>query len=86
MPKIKLINKLLKDCFTGRDNCTYDVGRILWALSVIAYIVFSGMDVYLTTTFEYEQFGVGLATILGAGGLSLYFKKETEPRKSAKSR
>lgn len=65
--------------FTGRDNTTLDMGRILWFKGSL---VFSGLSVYhvfKTGTFDYIAFGTGFAAVLAAGGAAIGFKKDTEP-------
>lgn len=69
----------IKDLFTGKDNATLDLGRILWAKGSV---VFSGLSIYHvihTQTFDYVAFGTGFAGILAAGGAALWAKKDTEP-------
>jgi hypothetical protein len=36
------MRKLLSYCFTGKDNCTFDTGRILWALGGVAFLLYAG--------------------------------------------
>lgn len=73
------VEKFLRDCFTGRDSKTWDIGRILWALSVIVYLSLAIWDVAATHTFEYQEFGIGIGAVLAGGGLGINLKKSTEP-------
>lgn len=72
-------NKLIKDCFTGRDNQTIDVGRVLW---VIGFFVFLGLcitEVIRGHDFKPLEYAGGMGTILACGGAALGFKRSTEP-------
>ena len=72
-------HKLFKDCFTGKDNSTYDIARILWSIGVMVYIALAIVDVYLRQKFQYSEFGTGFGIVLGAGGFSVWLKRNTEP-------
>lgn len=78
MTKNQIFN-FLKLCFTGKDNQTPDLGRILLTLSFIVYFALAITDVIFTHDFEYLQFGEGLGVLFAGGGLHLYLKKSTEP-------
>lgn len=73
--------KILFDCFTGRDNETFDIGRILWALSVIIFLALAVWDVPMTHDFNPLDFGGGLGAVLAAGGAAIGLKSKTEPDK-----
>lgn len=73
------IRQHLLHMFTGKDNTTLDLGRILWAKGSV---VFAGLSVYHvvhTGTFDYVAFGTGFAAVLAAGGAAIWAKKDTEP-------
>jgi hypothetical protein len=71
--------KLLRDIFTGKDNTTYDLGRISWALSVIWFLSASTYNMVITSTFDMIAAGTGLGGILAAGGAALALKSGDEP-------
>lgn len=71
--------KLLRDIFTGKDNTTYDLGRISWALSVIWFMSASTYNLIVTQTFDMVAAGTGLGGILAAGGAALALKSGDEP-------
>lgn len=71
--------KLLRDIFTGKDNTTYDLGRISWALSVIWFMAASTYNLIVTQTFDMVAAGTGLGGILAAGGAALALKSGDEP-------
>jgi hypothetical protein len=71
--------KFLKDILTGIDGESYDVGRVLWALSVLIGL---GLSVYSTVfkvAFDLQQYGIGAGALLAAGGAGLWAKAKTEP-------
>jgi hypothetical protein len=65
--------------FTGKDNETLDLGRILWAMSVVAFLVICIYSLYKEMQVEYLALGTGLAAVLAAGGAAIGLKSNTEP-------
>jgi len=74
------MGKLLKDCFTGIDGESWDLGRILWFKAVIVFLALSCYTVYKCQPFDPAAFGTGLGLVLAAGGAALGFKAGTEPK------
>ena len=72
--------KVLKHLFTGLDNQTFDIGRILWAKMCLVYCVVSGWHTYHIGAFDAQAWAIGAGTILAAGGGSLALKSKTEPQ------
>jgi len=72
--------KVIKCLFTGIDNETVDLGRILWALGNLVFFALSIHSVWKGTTFDPVAWGTGFGTILAAGGAALWIKKDTEPK------
>jgi hypothetical protein len=73
------MNKMLKDVFTGLDNKTWDLGRVLWAA---AFVVGVGLVVHghiVGHDFDIQAYGVGIGSLLTGGGLGLKLKEGTEP-------
>lgn len=70
---------LFKQAFTGKDNETIDIGRILWAVSVLSFVVMGFAGVYKGQVTDYLQYGSGIAAVLAAGGAAIGFKGKTEP-------
>lgn len=71
----------LKHCFTGADNETFDIGRVLWAL---AFIIGVSLHVYMTLTgkpYDLQSYGLGIGALLVGGGAALKLKDTTEPKK-----
>ena len=75
-----MISKILKDCFTERDNRTFDLKRFQW---FIGSVIFFGLEIYSVgfkgTTYDALAFGGGLAATLGAGAWSLGKGGDTPP-------
>ena len=52
--------KFAKDCVTGIDGESYDIGRVLWA---IAFAIGIGLEIYSvvsSTNFDLQQYGIGV--------------------------
>jgi hypothetical protein len=73
------MRKFFKDLFTGRDNHTYDVGRVLWFQAIQAFIAISIYAIYQGGSFDAVTWGAGLAALLGGGGAAIGLKSTTEP-------
>lgn len=69
----------MKHCFTGHDNQTFDLGRVLWAIGVVAFILFAGYHAITKGEFDAIGYGGGLGGLLAGGGASLRMKMDTEP-------
>jgi hypothetical protein len=65
--------------FTGKDNRSLDIGRVIWLLSVLSFIVFAFLGLYMDKPTDYIAYGTGLSTLLAAGGAALNLKSKTEP-------
>jgi hypothetical protein len=89
--------KFLRDCFTGVDCQTFDLGRVLWAVCFTVWaagaLLFLGLEAVSVLTkwerFDMVAFGTGFAGIvvtgaglLPAGGFGLRIKADVEPKQS----
>lgn len=74
--------KIAQDLFTGADNETFDVARILWTLCVVALIAFTAYSLYRGDRFDVASFAGGCAALLFGGGAGVWVKRETEPLRS----
>ena len=79
---MNLINKIIKDCFTGRDNKTYDIGRILLFIACNVYFLLSIMETFRGHDFNPVEFGTGFGLLFAGGAGGLLLKHKTEPDKS----
>ena len=70
-----------RDIFTGKNNKTYEISRVLLFEGVQAYIIFSIYYVWHTggDKFDPVAFGVGLASLLGGGAVGVAVKAKDEP-------
>lgn len=69
----------LTHLFTGQDNKTFDIGRLLWAVGVVSFMAFGGWHCIKNREFDAIAYGTGLGAALAGGGLGVSLKKDTEP-------
>lgn len=69
----------LKNLFTGKDNETFDIGRVLWALSCLTFLGISILTTIQGQPFHPMEWGTGLSAVLAGGGISVAVKSHTEP-------
>lgn len=74
-----LVSQVLKHISTGKDGESYDIGRIMWIVGVIAYIGLSGFQVFKTGTFNYVEWGTGFGILNTGSGAAIMLKRTTEP-------
>jgi hypothetical protein len=72
-------SELLKHSFTGKDNQTFDIGRILWALGCLSFLGCAFYALYRGQTWDAVAFGTGFGALLAGGGAAIGLKKATEP-------
>ncbi len=70
---------ICKHIFTGKDNETYDMGRILWAVGVVIFFGLAIYDVINSNKFDALSYGTGLGGLLTGGGAGIALKSKTEP-------
>ena len=73
------LKNLIFQTFTGKDNKTLDLGRILWAKGVLIFFGLSIYDITRGATFDASTWGIGLGAVLAAGGAALAMKAGAEP-------
>ena len=71
--------QMILHTFTGKDNTTLDIGRILWFQGVVFYFGMSAYALYKTGTFDPTAWGTGFGLVLAGGGAALALKSKTEP-------
>lgn len=70
-----MIAKILRQWFTSGDNHSFELGRALWALGVLAMILYQGVALWWTAQpFSPIEFGTGFGSILIAGGFGVAAK------------
>lgn len=70
------MKNFIKQCFTGKDNQTGDIHRVL---IFIGCIVFFYCTIYNVHTFNYVEFATAFGLILAGGAGALKLKESTEP-------
>lgn len=73
------MKQIVKQLLTGKDNETYDLGRISWVLCVFAAIGIAIYNLIHNITFTLEDFGRSIAAIVGVHGAAIWAKRDTEP-------
>lgn len=76
---MKKLEKIVKQLLTGRDNLTYDLGRVLWAISFLVGLCVVIYSVAAEKPFDLTNYGLGVSALLVAGGAALKLKESTEP-------
>lgn len=71
---------MVKQTFTGADNQTIDVGRILWVAGAFSFLGCAVYALYRGQSWDAVAFGTGFGLILAGGGGALMMKKGAEPQ------
>ena len=71
--------EVLKHILTGRDNQTYDIGRVTWILGFVAIIALAFYEV-IHSSVSLRELAEALGIVSGAGGASVMMKKDSEPQ------
>ena len=67
------MNLILKQLLTGKDNQTYDLGRVSWLIGMVAVILLAGYEV-MHSTVSLRELAESLGIISAAGGASVAMK------------
>lgn len=73
------MGKVFRDMFTGKDGQTFDLGRVLWAKAMVAFVCLSGFALWRGGLFDPMAWAGGAGALLAAGGGALWAKRDTEP-------
>ena len=66
--------------FTGRDNASVDIGRVLWFMTHVFHNVMTGFAIFAHgQTFDPMSYSGATAAISTSFGAVLMIKKSTEP-------
>ncbi|WP_020474575.1 hypothetical protein [Zavarzinella formosa] len=74
-----ILASFIKDCLTGKDGESFDIGRALWMAGALAFIGLSLYSLYRGGAFDPINWGTGYGAILGGGGAGVAMKSKTEP-------
>jgi len=72
------MKEFFKQLLTGKDNETYDIGRVTWLLGILAVISLAIYEV-MHTNVSLRELAEALGIVTGASGASVMMKRETEP-------
>ena len=72
------MNEVLRQLLTGKDNVTYDIGRVTWLISLVAIITLAFYEV-MHNTVSIRELAESLGIVSAAGGASVAMKSKTEP-------
>ena len=70
---------MLKHLLTGKDNTTYDIARVAWMVSLLAVLAVAGYQVVMHGAVSLRELAESLGIVSGAGGASVWAKKDAEP-------
>jgi hypothetical protein len=73
------MKEILTQLLTGKDNKTYDIGRVTWLLGTITVIILAAYEVS-TAQISLRELAEALGIVSAAGGASTMMKKDTEPQ------
>ncbi len=76
----KTLARFFTNCLTEKDNATFSLQKTLTACMVLTYIALSIADVILSKDFEYQQFAMGGAALLGLAGAGIAFQSNSETK------
>lgn len=70
-----MIGRVLRGFFTAADNDSFELGRGLWALAMVALIAYQGVALWWKgQAFSPVEFSAGASAILAAGGFGIAAK------------
>ena len=72
------MKEILKQLLTGKDNTTYDIGRVSWVIGLIAVIALAFYEV-MHASVSIRELAEALGIVSAAGGASVAMKSKTEP-------
>ena len=71
---------IFKHLLTGKDNQTYDIARVAWMVSLLAVLAVAGYQVMMHGVVSLRELAESLGIVSGAGGASVWAKKDAEPQ------
>ena len=70
---------MIKHLLTGKDNQTYDIARVAWFIRLVALLLVAGYQVVMQGAVSLRELAESLGIVSGAGGASVWAKKDAEP-------
>lgn len=74
---MELPKRVLRQAFTDAND-SYDLGKILWAKSVVSYIAYGFWLGHTGHPPDPLGYGAGLSALLGGGGAAIGLKHKAE--------
>lgn len=59
---------MIRNILKGVNDQGYDAARILWVLSTLGGLIYSGMHLVINHSFSIIEFGTGMGALLALGG------------------
>lgn len=72
------MSEIIRQLLTGKDNTTYDIGRVTWLISLVAIIALASYEV-MHNTVSIRELAESLGIVSAAGGASVAMKQKSEP-------
>jgi hypothetical protein len=72
------VKEIIKQLLTGKDNETYDIGRVSWVVGLVAVIALAFYEV-MHASVSIRELAEALGIVSAAGGASVAMKSKTEP-------
>jgi hypothetical protein len=71
------MNKLLKHILTAKDNETYEIANIMWAIGIIVLVLMAVYTVYKTGSYP-STFGQDFALLNGGGAAGTWGRAQAD--------
>jgi hypothetical protein len=73
------MKQIFKQLLTGKDNQTYDLGRVSWLVGMVAVIGLAAYEV-MHSTVSLRELAESLGIVSAASGASVAMKQGAEPQ------
>ena len=73
------MKQILQQLLTGKDNQTYDLGRVSWLVGMLAVIGLAAYEV-MHSSVSLRELAESLGIVSAASGASVAMKQGTEPQ------
>jgi hypothetical protein len=73
------MKQILQQLLTGKDNQTYDLGRVSWLVGMLAVIGLAAYEM-MHSSVSLRELAESLGIVSAAGGASVAMKQGAEPQ------
>jgi len=70
---------IIRQLLTGKDNETYDIGRVTWFIGIVAIVTLAAYQAATSTIVSLRELAESLGIVSAAGGASVAMKSRAEP-------